>query len=65
MEYHVHGNAIKEYIARNDIIAAEFCKRFALPVNTYKNIIRGKKVPLTALFVLSHKMNLSLNSFLA
>ena len=65
MEYQVKNNAIKDYLSENNITAEEFCKRFDLPANTYKNIMREKKVPLTALFVLAGKMKLSLNSFLA
>ncbi|MBO4251945.1 MAG: hypothetical protein J5911_04735 [Clostridia bacterium] len=65
MIYKVHGNAIKNYVTTNGITAEEFCDKFDLPTNTYKNIMAGKKVKLTTLFVLSQKMHLSLNSFLA
>ena len=65
MEYTVHGQAIKDYMSENNITKEEFCKRFDLHVNTYRDIMHGKKVKLTTLFVLAHKMNLSLNSFLA
>ncbi|MBQ6728113.1 MAG: hypothetical protein IJQ87_04150 [Clostridia bacterium] len=65
MEYTVKGTAIENYVSENGISAYEFCKRFDIDVKTYDRIVRGEKVKLETLFVLSHKMNLSLNSFLA
>ena len=64
MNYEVSGEPIKNYLAENNITAQEFCKKFDLKTNTYNNIVHGKKVKLTALFVLAQKMNLSLNDFL-
>ncbi|GEM_PF-2760979 len=65
MEYTVKGTAIENYVSQHGISAYEFCKRFDIDVKTYDRIVRGEKVKLETLFVLSHKMNLSLNSFLA
>ena len=65
MEYTVKGTAIENYVSEHGISAYEFCKRFDIDVKTYDRIVRGEKVKLETLFVLSHKMNLSLNSFLA
>lgn len=65
MNYTVKGTVIENYVSENRISAYEFCKRFNIDVKTYDKILRGEKVKLTTLFVLAHKMNLSLNSFLA
>ena len=65
MNYTVKGNAIENYVKKENISAYEFCKRFNLDVKTYDKIVCGKKVKLTTLFVLANKMQLSLNAFLA
>ena len=65
MFYKVTPKPINDYLAENDISAKEFCEKLELETNTVKKIIRGEKVGLTKLFVLAHKMNLSLNDFLA
>lgn len=65
MEYKVTGEPIKNYMAENNVSAEEFCQKFDIKDYTFNSILNGKKVKLTTLFVLAHKMNLSLNSFLA
>lgn len=65
MEYTVKGTAIENYVSEHGISAYEFCKKFGIHTDTYDKIVRGEKVKIETLFVLSHKMNLSLNSFLA
>ena len=64
MFYKVTPKPINDYLTENDITAKEFCEKFELETNTVKKIIHGEKVGLTKLFVLAHKMNLSLNDFL-
>ena len=65
MVYQVNGSTLVNYVKENNLTAYEFCKKFGIKTATYNQILHNKKVPLTTLFVLSHKMNLSLNSFLA
>ena len=65
MEFKVSGDPIRNYMAENNVSAEEFCKKFDINAYTFNNIVNGKKVKLTTLFVLAHKMDLSLNSFLA
>ena len=65
MIYQVDGSVLVNYVKDNHITAYEFCKQFGIKTHTFNKILRGEKVPLTTLFILSHKMNLSLNSFLA
>ena len=65
MIYQVNGSALVNYVKENNLTAYEFCKKFGIKTHTFNKILHGKKVPLTTLFILSHKMNLSLNSFLA
>ena len=65
MDYIVKGTAMENYMSAHGITAYEFCKKFDIDVKTYDKIVRGEKVKLTTLFVLAHKMDLSLNDFLA
>ena len=65
MNYQVQGKAIEDYTAKHNISAYEFCKTFGIHTSTYDKIIRGEKVKLTTLFVLAHKIGLSLKDFLA
>lgn len=65
MVYKVNGTAIENYAAAHGITAYDFCKQFGISVKTYDEIVRGEKVKLTTLFVLAHKLGLSLNDFLA
>lgn len=65
MEYTVNGTAIERYISENKMLPCDFCAQTGIDVRTYDKIVRGEKVSLTTLFVLAHKMGLSLNDFLA
>lgn len=65
MEYTVKGTKLEHYLSENGITVDDFCKQMNLDVRTYDKIIRGEKVGLTTLFVLAHKIGLSLNDFLA
>ena len=65
MNYTVKGTAIDNYIAEHGMSPYAFCKKFNVTVKTYDKIICGEKVKLATLFVLAHKMGLSLNDFLA
>ena len=65
MEYDITSKPIEDYMTENGISAEEFRIKFDLNTTTYDKIMRGEKVGLTKIFVLAHKMNLSLNDFLA
>ena len=65
MKYQVTGTAMERYMSENGITASEFCKKFDIDYRTYDKIVCGEKVNLTTLFVLAHKIGLSLNDFLA
>lgn len=65
MDYIVKGTAIENYVSEHGISAYDFCKKFDIDVKTYDKIVRGEKVKIETLFVLAHKMDLSLNNFLA
>ncbi len=65
MEYTVKGTAMENYLYTNRITPVEFCKKYQIDYRTYDKIVRGEKVQLTTLFVLAHKIGLSLNDFLA
>ena len=65
MDYQVTGTKLERYLSEKRITAEEFCKQVNLDVRTYDKIIYGEKVNLTTLFVLAHKIGLSLNDFLA
>lgn len=65
MKYTVDGTALIEFVKDNNLTAYEFCKKYDVKISTFNKIVHGKKVPLTTLFILSHKINLSLNDFLA
>ena len=65
MEYDITSKPIEDYMTKNGISAEEFRIKFDLNTTTYDKIMRGEKVGLTKIFVLAHKMNLSLNDFLA
>ena len=65
MNYQVTGTALERYLSERGIAADDFCKQMRLAVKTYDKIVRGEKVSLVKLFVLAHKIGLSLNDFLA
>lgn len=65
MDYQVTGTALEHYLSERGITADDFCKQINLDVRTYDKIVRGEKVGLTTLFVIAHKIGLSLNDFLA
>ena len=64
MEYQVTGTVLERYLSEHGITAYDFCKKYNLDVRTYDSIVRGEKVGLTTLFVIAHRIGLSLNDFL-
>ena len=65
MNYQVTGTKLERYLSERGIAADDFCKQMHISAQTYDKIIRGEKVSLVKLFVLAHKIGLSLNDFLA
>lgn len=65
MQYQITGTALERYLSERGMLPAKFCKETHIGTKTYDKIVRGEKVGLTTLFVLAHKIGLSLNDFLA
>lgn len=65
MNYQVTGAKLEHYLSERGIAADDFCKQMHLNVAVYDKIVRGEKVGLVKLFVLAHKIGLTLNDFLA
>ena len=65
MTYTITGKPIEDYLEKNGLEKKAFMLKFDLNPTTYGKIMRGEKVSLTKIFILAHKMNLSINDFLA
>ena len=65
MIYKVKGIKMENYLSEHGLVPSDFCKKFDIDFRTYDKIVCGEQVKLTTLFVLAHRLGLSLNDFLA